>query len=291
MIPKREKPDPVPPIHPVWEYQATGELARAYEAYREAFQVPWLGMEAMAFAHYRHFFGVWWEAVAPVVGTHVYVKTCEQLLLFVEELVVQLEPPPIAARLRERGYSVHELEEIRATIEIFSHGNFIQLPAVAAAHLLLEGGVLRGTGELRPYAVRHGPPETPQPALIDPHHATADLRALYQEVMDTLGLPFVNPDYRALCRWPSYFELAWRDLRRALLRPEYEAIVSGMHKAMFEATARLPNPKGATALQLQEAATRDARLSEVLDVTRLFTYLLPGLVTNVAFFRAQLETG
>lgn len=37
------------------------------------------------------------------------------------------------------------------------------------------------------------------------------------------------------------------------------------------------------------AAQRDALLSDVTRVVRLFQWLLPGLVTNVAFLRAQLE--
>ena len=109
--------------------------------------------------------------------------------------------------------------------------------------------------------------------------------------MDTLDLPFVNTDYRALARWPSYLELAWSDLRPVLRGEVYREITGEMHKAMFKAAANLPNPTGLTALRLQEAAARDARIADVLEMTRLFTYLLPGLVTHVAYFRAQFSSG
>ena len=291
MIPDRFKPDPIPKIHPVWEYQAEGDLRGQYEAYKRAFQVPWVGVVSMAFAHYRTFFDLWWAAFEPVVRSTVYVQTCERLLQKVEELVADLKPPPIAGRLKRIGYSDRELTEIQKMIEVFSHGNFIQLPAVAAARLLLEGGAVAGTSDLHPYEARHGPPEDQPFVLMEPHHASADHRQLYQDIMDTLGLPFVNTDYRALSRWPSYFELAWQDLGEALPRPEYALITRKMHKATFEAAAVLPNPSGLSALKLQEAAARDAKITEVLEVTRLFSYLLPGLVTNVAFFRAQFEEG
>jgi len=39
---------------------------------------------------------------------------------------------------------------------------------------------------------------------------------------------------------------------------------------------------------LRAAAVADAPLPEVLGVARLFQWLLPGLVTNIAFLRAQL---
>ena len=289
MIPDRFKPDPIPKIHPVWEYQAEGDLRGKYEAYKRAFQVPWVGVVSMAFAHYRTFFDLWWAAFEPVVQSVVYVQTCERLLQTVEELVADLKPPPISGRLRRLGYSDRELTEIQKIIEVFSHGNFIQLPAVAAARLLLEGGAVAGTGDLHPYEARHGPPEGQPFVLMEPHHALADHRQVYQNIMDTLGLPFVNTDYRALSRWPSYFKLVWADLREVLPLPVYALIANEMHKATFEAAAGLPNPSGLSALKLQEAAARDAKITEVLEVTRLFSYLLPGLVTNVAFFRAQFE--
>ncbi len=289
MIPDRSKPDPIPLIRPVWEYQAEGDLCGVYEAYKRAFQVPWVGVVSMAFAHYRTFFDLWWSSFEPVVRSTAYVEACERLLQDVEEMVVELTPPPIVTRLTDIGYSERELDEIRQMIEVFSHGNFIQLPAVVAARLLLEGGAVNGPAEVQPYTARHGPPDEQPFVLMEPHHASADTRRIYQDIMDTLGLPFVNTDYRALSRWPSYFELAWGDLREVLPRPGYAAVTRKMHEAMFEAAAGLPNPRGLTALKLQEAAARDARISEVLEVTRLFSYLLPGLVTNVAFFRAQFE--
>ena len=43
--------------------------------------------------------------------------------------------------------------------------------------------------------------------------ANPEVRAVYDDIMATLGLPFVNTDYRALARWPSYFALAWSDLK------------------------------------------------------------------------------
>jgi hypothetical protein len=50
----------------------------------------------------------------------------------------------------------------------------------------------------------------------------------------------------------------------------------------------LPNPGGITAETLRRAAEKDAPFEEIRDVCRLFQWLLPGLVTNVAYLRAQL---
>ena len=51
----------------------------------------------------------------------------------------------------------------------------------------------------------------------------------------------------------------------------------------------LPNPGGLSSDVLRAAAEADASLEEVTQVCRLFQWLLPGLIVNVAYFRHQLE--
>ncbi|MCH7796799.1 MAG: hypothetical protein IH900_16890, partial [Proteobacteria bacterium] len=121
------------------------------------------------------------------------------------------------------------------------------------------------------------------------HHADAPTRALYDDIKTVLGLPFVNTDYRAFARWPSYFHRAWADLKKVVSGAQYEEIVQAVHARAAAAARTLPNPGGLTSAALREAAEADATLREVLAMCRLFQWLLPGLVTNVAYFRHQLR--
>jgi hypothetical protein len=52
----------------------------------------------------------------------------------------------------------------------------------------------------------------------------------------------------------------------------------------------LPNPAGLTSARLVAAADEDIAAENVLDVVRLFQWLLPGLVVNVAYMREQMLT-
>src|SRR5215471_3974176 len=52
----RLKPDPIPPLHPVPEYLADGELKARYEDMKAVLGVPWMGVVTMSFAHYRAFY-------------------------------------------------------------------------------------------------------------------------------------------------------------------------------------------------------------------------------------------
>jgi len=64
-----------------------------------------------------------------------------------------------------------------------------------------------------------------------------------------------------------------------------------VHADFATAAHAMPNPSGLTAQALRDAAEADASLEEILEVVRLFQWLLPGLITNVAFFRHQLRAG
>ena len=82
--------------------------------------------------------------------------------------------------------------------------------------------------------------------------------------------------------------MAWQDMERIVGDPAYEHAVEMVHRRARDLVEALPNLTGLTAEQLRQAAEQDASTGEVLDVVRLFQWLLPGLVVNVACLRAQL---
>ncbi len=126
--------------------------------------------------------------------------------------------------------------------------------------------------------------------LMDLHHLDEPTRTVYEAIKSILQLPFVNSDYRAFARWPSYFAVAWQDLREKAGSPVHETICLACHDRVANLVAMdLPNPGGLSSDALRRAAEADASLDEVTQVCRLFQWLLPGLITNVAYFRHQLE--
>lgn len=283
---QRLKPDPIPRIHPVPEYAATGELAEVYERTRAGLGVPWMGVVAMAFAHYPRFYGTLWSALEPIVGTEPFFDACAELRACAENEASRLSPPQILPRLIDKGYEGREIEDIRACNEVFSAGNMPYLLMASLARLLLEGedwpgGKAGGPAQRRPVA--------PKPVLIEPHHADPTTAALYADIRHTLGLPFVNTDYRAFARWPSYFAPAWQDLKNAVQTSAYEAHVTRVHDRAVALAAGLPNATGLTSPRLRAAAELDAPPDEVVNVVRLFQWLLPGLAVNVAFLRDALH--
>lgn len=281
----RHKPEPIPQITTVPEHLAKGTLKEVYESTKAALGVPWMGVVTMAFAHYPSFYRVLWDGLASVVRTEAFVNACEQLREKAEEQAGLLDPPGIVSRLQDAGYSEQEIADVLACNEVFFAGNMPYLLIATQALLLLEGHEwLTGSG---------APVAEPQnvadrPILMEAHHASTDLSVLYEDIRTTLGLPFVNTDYRAFARWPSYFELAWRDLRPRIAGPDYERYVTSVHETAVQLAQGLPNPRSLTVAQLRKAAEENKQIGDAREVVRLFQWLLPGLALNVAFFRHQL---
>lgn len=283
----RLKPDPTPAIHPVPEYAADASLSQVYERTKRGLGVPWMGVVAMALAHYRNFYDCLWQAMEPTVATKAFADACKELRIVAEQEAASLRPAAIRPKLTTLGYDDREIEEIKNCNEIFSSGNMPYVLMASLARLLLEGQAWEGNGPAQPHNASGL--KTVKPVLIETHHADPVIAEIYADIRQTLDLPFVNTDYRAFARWPSYFDHAWTDLRSMVPTEEYQLAVRHVHNRAVALVDRLPNMSRITPQQLISCAERDAKLSEVLSVVRLFQWLLPGLAVNVAVLKHQLS--
>jgi hypothetical protein len=251
-----------------------------------ALQVPWMGVVAMSFARYPRFYATLSGGFRELSASAQFLAACHELRQEAES--ASLSAPSILRKLHELGYTEPEIAEIRALIEIFSHGNMPYLLIATAARLLLEGNEIGTSRSIsKPVQSRHGPAAGGKLVLMEPHHAERQLQALYDDLKSTIGLPFLNTDYRALARWPSYFDVAWRSLKPLIGTPAYDEAVERVHKKGVALVLALPNPGELTRARLVAAADEDTGAQSVLDVVRLFQWLLPGLVVNVACMREQ----
>ena len=291
----RVKPDPIPAIHPLSEDDVSGQRGQWYREVKETLQVPWMGVVMMAYAHYPAFFRELWRGLKPLVTSRPFVDEAKALQALAEDRAAGLSPPTIAERLAQRGYGEREIEAIIHTNEVFSHGNHLYALIATIARLLMEGGNMGGAAGTPPaFDGRHAPDGSQPFVLMEAHHADAPTRESFDDVKKVLGLPFVNTDYRAFARWPSYWTAAWGDLREIAGGPPHEAICQAYHDHLAAAVIdRLPNPGDLSSGALIGAAGEDAAgedgIGEVMEMCRLFQWLLPGLAVNVAYLKTQLK--
>ncbi len=284
----RARPARLPTLTTVPEVLAEGELRAVYEDTKAVLRVPWMGVVTMAFAHYPAFYAALWGGLRDLAGSVEFREACTTLRAAAEDATAGLDPQPLAAGLREAGYSAPELERIRDEIEVFSEGNMPYLLIATAARLLLEGHALSDRRRFTLLSAPQDPGQGRSLVLMEMHHADPSTRALYRDIMAVLGLPFVNTDYRALARWPSYFALAWQAHRPTIETEAYGQACARVHATAVSLMQDLPNPGGLTPDRLRAEAQPDTQAHEIADVVRLFQWLLPGLIVNVAAFRQQL---
>jgi len=140
----------LPVIRTVPEHAATGELKRRYDAVKSAFDVPWMGVVAMAHTQYPRFFDALWEGFEPIAGTRAFQDACRAMRAATEAGVERsLGISPLAHRLQDLGYDPREIGEIRTIIEVFSHGNYPYILLATVSRYLLSGGSFRGTTSFR----------------------------------------------------------------------------------------------------------------------------------------------
>ncbi|GAB5470515.1 MAG: hypothetical protein Kilf2KO_35450 [Rhodospirillales bacterium] len=287
-LPRRRPQGPIE-VHPVPEYLADPALAARYGEMKQAFGVPWMGVVAMAHAHYRRFYDQLWSGLRALAGSSHFQESCRALRAETERAAAAMDMAPLGDELDRLGYAPREVAEIRATLEVFSIGNYPYLLLASLSRHLLRGGTLVGeAGQLAP-AVAATPQAPAKLVLMEAHHADPGTRALYLRIQERLDLPFVNTDYRALARWPSYFQAAWARLEPEIRTPQHLAACEALHEAALKVVRHLPAQPGLEADRVIAAAEADASLSEVLAMVELFQWLLPELCLNVALLRAQLD--
>lgn len=287
----RLKPQPIPTVRTVPENLADGELALVYGRTKAAFGVPWMGVVAMAYASFPNFYRALWQVYDPIVRSAAFRAACSELRSCAEREAARLEQKPLRGRLSGAGYSEADMSDIGKVMEVFAEGNMPYVLMATTARLLLEGHEVGGAepDDLTPAeSLPNLWPEGQALVLIEPHHQNASGHTLYEEIKATLGLPFLNTDYRALARWPGYFEMAWQGLQPQVAQPLYDEVVTTVHGRATELALALPNPAGIRSEAVRAAAKADGNPEEVLAVVRLFQWLLPGLATNVAIFDGQL---
>ncbi len=286
---KRYKPSPIPSVFPIPEYLADEELKQIYNETKQNLQVPWMGVVTMAFAHYPLFFKTLWNGIKEIVSSQEFVFACRDLRDFTEELVKELEPKLILNELETKGYAKQEIESILEINEIFSHGNMPYIIIASIARLLLEGNEISMKSNYNKFKEWHGPSKEKKLTLLEQHHVDKETFNTFESIKTTINLPFLNTDYRAFARWPTYFNYAWTDLKNKIQTTLYEKQVSLVHDFAIEKALSLPNPASLTSAKLIIACKNTNQYEEIKEVVSLFQWLLPGLATNVSYLRAQLN--
>jgi hypothetical protein len=290
---KLQRPSGEVTVRPVPEHLADAALTEVYQDLKATLAVPWVGVITQAVAHYRPFFIGAWKRFQPSARTYYFERHCDAIRLRAwEEMAGAFDIRPHSQQLTALGYSDRELAEIRATLDIFDYGNPKYLVLATAIKESLCKGRRLGGGEgcngqdkmPRSPICQTGP----IPVMVEEHHALSGLKAVYEDIKATLELPFVNSDYKALARWPSYLELAWGELKPCINTAEYQRVRQHIHEQALSTVESLPHEYFMDQSAALEAALSQDQVSELVNVISLFQWLLSGLIINVTHFKLSV---
>jgi len=282
----------LPRLQLVPEDTAPPDVAAIYEETKNLLGIPWTAAIFQGYAMYPPLLRLAWAELKPNVVTLEFRADARQL---------QAEAAAAMQTVYRPGYDRSQVERwggdphaIRTVCETFNYGN----PKL----LICARAISRSLEERR----RPGPsddtdlrPDKPPPGeehvrhrridLVDPGHPPPVVAPIFLDIQQTLGLPLVNSDYRALARWPEYFHHAWEDLKGSILSLAYQQARDALAEAGDAAADRLEDPVTISPDILRREGVPQAEVDNLVRVARLFADLLPGLMLNVEGFRLGVE--
>jgi len=279
-------------IHLIPEHHADQALSEIYRELKVTFGVPWVGVITQAVAYYRPFFSEVWSRFSPSAKTHFFERVSDEMRLsswehMKESFIIGSQ----VDHLRKIGYSEFELSQIGAVLDIFDYGNPKYLIfATAIKEGLLTGRLFGGSKK----QVRDSLPRSPVcqldpiPVMVEEHHAHGVLCDVYADIKRTLQLPFINSDYKAMARWPSYLEQAWAALKPCIDTPAYQAARLDIHQQALAAVNNLPIAYRMSKADALLVGLTDTEIDELIHVISLFQWLLSGLILNVTHFKLAM---
>ncbi|GHA88087.1 halocarboxylic acid dehydrogenase DehI family protein [Modicisalibacter luteus] len=289
-----QRPERDVPVRPLPEHRVDAELAPTYQDLKATLGVPWVGVITQAVAHYRPFFVEAWRQFQPSARSHYFESCCDAIRLTAwEQAGDAFDIESRTGSLRQLGYSDTELAQIRATLDVFDYGNpkYLVL-ATAIQQSLCHGRKLGGDpAQNRRDSMPRAPiyQTDPIPTMIEEHHAVESLNAVYEDIKATLNLPFVNSDYKAMGRWPSYLALAWGDLKPSIDSDPYVRIRQLIHEQAIATAEKLPHTYFLDRTRAIQAGLSEEQTDELMQVISLFQWLLSGLILNVTHFKLAMR--
>jgi hypothetical protein len=272
------------------EAGAKGPAGEIYAEIKQSFGLPFVPSLFQAFAAYPLFLELHWQALKPIISSAQFFSLADRLRADAYTRVHSyFEVPDLCAPLNGMKFSDAAKMELTIVVEMFHYQEVLEL-LIAAAQLQAFESKL---GEAR--AGTPAPQDRPAweftPILIEEQTATPRVRKIFEAVMHSHALPFVNLAYRAFARWPDFLSLYWETLAPMLDSPVYSASDHSLRQTAWAFAREFPVPLELTLEQLVEAGLDPEEVSSLARLTEMFVKALSGITLNVAMAKIGVEGG
>jgi hypothetical protein len=277
----------------VRESEATDERAReAFRDIKSTMRIPVIALLFQSWAAYPKFLDVTWRRLRPSVLSEEFGTLAHALETHVRDGVQSWPVADHAAGLRARAVSEAEIARMREIVELFSTVNPKLAIVAAAVDASLRGRPVGGVGTKGPHRERERAPlqefRGVRFSLVEERDAPPRVRAIYDDMKTTLGLPFIETEYRAMASYPDWLEVWWRDCKPLSSDQRYQLLGAELARAASHSATQLPHRLQLKENLLEASDIDETRREELRRGTAIFGQTLPGLMINVEIARRGL---
>ena len=271
------------------ESQAEGRVFEIYQEIKPALGVPHVNLLFQAYGAYPNFLELHWHAIRNVLQTAEFFQFAERLRAEAYTRAHNyFAVPDFCEEVKEMQLTQGARQELTEIVELFHYNNPLLLLIVAAQIQALDEA---------PIAQRQssGPAVHPvfeqKPCSVPEDRATERVKRVYEDIKRTLGLNFINSDYRAFGRFPDFLEAYWEAMKPALALAIYSEHKRKLKESAFILANELPSAPQLSIQEMQESGLEEQEITDIVRITEQFLDLISGLILNVCFAKIGLEGG
>ena len=271
------------------ESQAQGRVFEIYREIKAALGVPHVNLLFQAYGAYPSFLELHWQTIRPVLQTTEFFQYADRLRAEAYTRAHNyFAVPDFCEEVKEMQLTPGARQELTGVVELFHYNNPLLLMVVAAQMQAFDEAPMPQRQSVGP-AIH--PVFDQKPCSVPEERATERVKRVYDDIKRTLGLNFINSDYRAFGRFPDFLEAYWEAMKPALALPIYSEHKRKLKESAFSLAAELPSAPQLSIQQMQESGLEEQVITDIVRITGQFIDLISGLILNVCFAKIGLEGG
>lgn len=272
---------------PIAEYEARGEIERVYHEIPQVLRARGVNLNFRTWAAFGDFLPAVWNALRPNLESQFFEESADQIRADAVNSAAALGRLNAVAAV---SLGESQQWQLRRSLDLYHYINPKLLVLTSAVRLLLQDEPIGapGTGAQRLARIDRGPAPAMLPLeMVNEEPEDPELRALFEDIRQTLSLPSINSDYLTLALWPGYLLAAWERLKPIVSRPEYEASAERLRGMARKLAQSLPLPVPFSSEEVRRVAQKPEQIRQVTDQ---FERVLPGLILNIALFELDWQS-
>jgi hypothetical protein len=204
----------------VSEREAHGDVERVLYEMRQVLRVTGLDVTVRTWAGFERFLVGMWEVMGPNAETRAFESAADEVRAQAVEAAERMGP---LGAWEAVSLGESQRYHLRGALELYHYLDPKMLVFTSAVKLALEGTAV---GARLPVVSaerieRGAPARMMAMEWVSERPDDARLRALFKDILSTVGPPSLPGEFRGLALWPEYLEAAWERLKQRMKGEEW----------------------------------------------------------------------